>query len=114
MQAVLVRAQSAATIQTSFFAATSPAVFSSGLATISVGAATPGAVQSLMQNLPAGIKLVTFVGSTLERQSAWATAPAAIGSPPLGLAFYDTSLSTQLFGDTVSATGWSSRTAAGV
>ena len=113
MQAVLICNQASASISTSFFASTAPAVFSGNLSTISVGS-TPGAVQSLMQNLPSNVKLLTFVGSTLERQTVWATAPTAIGAPPLGLAFYDTSLASQLFGDTVSSTGWSSRTAAGL
>lgn len=91
MQAILACSQASATIQTSYFAAAAPCTFSGNLGTISV-TATPAGVQSLMGNLPSGVKLLTFTGSTAERQSAWATAPSAIGSPPLGLPYYDTSL----------------------
>ena len=113
MQAVLVRAQSAATIQTSYFAVTSPAVFSSGLATISVGA-TLSAIQALLQGIPSGCRLLTFSGTTAERQSVWGSSPTAVGFAALNTPYYDSSLSQQLFADGLSATGWSSRGTAGL
>jgi hypothetical protein len=113
MQSILVCAQSAATIQTSYFAATSPCVFASGLGTISVGA-TLSAVQALLQGIPSGCRLLTFTGSTLERQATWASSPNAIGAAPIGLGYFDTTLSAQLFSDGLTSSGWSSRTAAGV
>jgi hypothetical protein len=113
MQAVLCSAQSSASVSTSFFAATSPAVFSSGLATISVGASL-SAVGALLQALPSGIRLVTFSGSTPERQSVWGTLPNGVGFAALGTPFFDSTLGAQLFADGVTGTGWSSRTAAGI
>jgi hypothetical protein len=71
MQAVLASGQASATMSTSCFANASPCVFTGNLGSISVGASL-GAVQALLQGLPTGVRLLTFVGATAERQSTWA------------------------------------------
>jgi hypothetical protein len=113
VQAVLVSNQTSATISTSYFFSAAPAVFANSLATVAVGASL-GFVQGLLQALPTGVRLLTFSGTTAERQATWGTSPTAVGFAALATPYFDSSLGAQLFADGLTATGWSSRTAAGV
>jgi hypothetical protein len=113
VQAILVSTQASATISTSYFFSAAPAIFANNLATVSVGASL-SAVQALQQGMPSGCRLLTFSGSTVERQATWGSSPNAIGFAALNTPYFDSTLSQQLFAEGLSATGWSSRTSAGV
>jgi hypothetical protein len=113
VQAILISNQASATISTSYFFSATPAVFANSLATVAVGASL-SAVQALQQGMPSGCRLLTFSGSTTERQSTWGSSPNAVGAAALGTMFFDSTLSQQLVAENLSPSGWSSRGTAGL
>jgi hypothetical protein len=88
---------------------------SSGLGTISAGSSPGlGNIQTILLAIAGQASLLTFNGTTAERNSAWSGSPAAGQRPPLGTGYFDTTLGAQLFAEAYSSSGWSSTTTVGV
>jgi hypothetical protein len=86
---------------------------SGGLGTISVGTSL-AETGSVLLSLGDQAGVLTWTGTTAERQATWASGPTRVGCAPRGTAYYDTTLGAQVFADGVSSTNWSSTSSAGV
>ena len=86
---------------------------STGLGTIAVGTSL-AETGSVLLSLGDQAGVLTWSGTTAERQATWVNIPNRVGAAPRGTAYYDSTVGAQLFADGYSATGWSSTSSAGV